>query len=404
MLEGNDKKIGIGVATLIGMNAMIGAGIVSMPAVLAGAAGPAGILSYVISVSLGLLLGLSLGHLANIKPGSGWSYLYPSLWGGHRLGMISSTSYLIAVLIGMGFLVQQAGVYAHTALPFISSQVLSVSILGILTLLVLAGANVSSWGQYVISACVLFPLITTSLVCWLHFDPSVFETFMPYGIHSVFATAPMTAFSLLGFESIASLYSIVKNPRRNVQRATMFAILAVGSLYILFAAGILFSIPLSYFSSGLDEALSTVLGIAFPQYRFVSTFIFIGGLFAIIGTLHSMIWSLSVLFADVVSKTKSRPMQIIKKRFWSNTIAVIMTSLSMFVISISMMGEDILNATVFFIVPAYVLSVAYLLFEKSEWKSLRIVRTIGALVGGLVMIYFASGPVVYLALKILRLA
>jgi amino acid transporter len=377
MSKGNNKKIGVGVATVIGMNAMIGAGIVGMPAVLAGAAGPAGILSYVISVSLGLFLGLSLGHLANIKPGRAWSYYYPSLWGGHSLGMISSTCYLASVLIAMGFLVQMAGVYAHTVIPSISSQLLGVSILGILTILVLAGAQVSSWGQYIISALVLIPLVVTSFVCLTHFNPSVFSSFMPYGIKSVFETAPLTLFSFLGFESIASLYSIVDNPKENIQRAMVLAIMAVGTLYILFAASILFSIPLSYFSGGLGQALPTVLSVAFPQYRFVSTFVFVGGLFAIIGTLHSMIWSLSILFT------------------------VVITSLCMLIVSLSMLGKDILNATVFFIVPSYVFSVAYLLFIKKEWKSLRIIRTICALAGGIFMIYFASGPVVYLISKIM---
>ena len=48
--KGTDDKIGLGVALITGINAMVGAGVVSIPGFLAKQVGPAGLLSYVLSI------------------------------------------------------------------------------------------------------------------------------------------------------------------------------------------------------------------------------------------------------------------------------------------------------------------------------------------------------------------
>jgi len=102
-----ERKIGFRAAVIIAVNAMIGAGVLAMPAVLGRNVGPASIISFFIGIGAVLCIGLSLGRAAEIYPGRGWNYLYPSKWAGHRMGMLASSAYLIGVVIAMGFLVQQ---------------------------------------------------------------------------------------------------------------------------------------------------------------------------------------------------------------------------------------------------------------------------------------------------------
>ena len=75
--------------------------------------------------------------VVDIYPGKGWSYLYPSKWGGHKIGLLSSVSYLFGVIVAMGLLAQQAGVYCHVFVPFMSAKWLGVIILFLLMFLVL---------------------------------------------------------------------------------------------------------------------------------------------------------------------------------------------------------------------------------------------------------------------------
>lgn len=400
MSRDDSTKIGTTVATLIGINAMIGAGIMALPSLIAHTAGPAGVYSFILSTISALLLGLSLARLAIVHPGKGWNYLYPSLWGGHLCGMFSATCYLSGIVIAMGFLVQQAGVWLHPFFPMFSISVLGLLLLVLLALLVLAGANVSTWGQYIIAGCVVVPLVITSVFCWSQFSAANLTPFMPFGVRSIFSAAAIVLFSFLGFESISSLYSSLKNPTTTIVRATIFSIIIVGCVYLLFTAGILFSVPMSGFVEGINEPLSSVLYRIFPHYAFLPIFILVSGLFAIIGTLHSMIWSVSVLFFDVLSRARGN---FIKKLLNNNVITqtriVLFTSLCIAISSRSVQGEFLVSIAVILVIVSFLLSLAFLLFQKKEWKSGHNIITFGAFISGLILLYGAGMPLIEKVVK-----
>lgn len=387
-----EKKIGLGAAIVVGLNAMIGIGIISVATSLANGAGPAGILSYVLSIGVVLTIGLSLGFVSRIYTGDAWNYLYPSQWGGHTLGMISVFSYLIAVVVAMGFLVQQVGIYGHQLFPFLQPSVISIGILTILALLVLAGAEVSSLGQYLIFGSVFTSLLVTIITCWYHFDPALTTPFMPYGWKSVLTASPNALFGLLGFESIASLHPIVENPNRNVGRAAVIAIGIVGLLYLCFVSGILFSIPSHFFiEKGRAVTLDVLILRAFPRFAFAAKFVLIGVVFGIVGTLHSMIWSLSALLTDVLKKMKNNCVKnLITTKRWTQRTSTAVIATSMLIVALVMQGNALVNMTVFFIVPSFILSIMALLFIKKEWQSGRNIITILGLIGGGLMMYFAT--------------
>lgn len=393
MSKDKEIKIGVFVATLIGVNAMIGAGILALPALIANIAGPAGIISFMMSISIGILLGLSLARLAIIHPGKGWNYLYPSLWGGHVCGIIASLAYLFGIIIAMGFLVQQAGVWIHPFIPNFAPDITGLFVLAALTLLVIAGNQIASWGQYIIAACVVVPLFVTASICWMHFDSNVFTNFMPHGISSLFSAAVVSLFSFLGFETSLSLYSSLKNPSRTIVLSIIFSIMIVGALYTFFTAGILFSIPLSLFKHGLNEPLPLVLQRSFSHYFYLPILLMVGGLFAILGTLHSMIWSVGALFYDVLSKFQSH--QIVRA-LQTNAITphrvVVFTSIAIGLSSLSVGGQNLVILSVVLIIMSYMLSIVYLLLQPNEWKSGYAFIALGAFMSCLALLYNVCAP------------
>ncbi len=387
--HGKDK-ISLGAAIIVAMNAMIGAGVLAMPAVLAQNVGPASILSFVISIGVVLCIGLTLGWVADKYPGEGWNYRYPSQWAGHTIGMISAYAYLIGVIVAMGFLVQQAGVWVNRFIPWIHPQTLGITTLSFLAFLVLSGAKVSSWGQYVIAFFVITPLILTSIVCLLNMNPALFSPFMPGPVTSIFYALPTAMFGFLGFESVASLYAIVQQPKKNVPRAFITAIIAVGSLYLLFVCGIIFSIPAEHFAGGLNQTLAGVLYHVFPTHRFLATSVLIGATFGIIGTLHSMVWSVSTLMTVVIAKTRIRVIQnAFKTKVWNDSVSVVITASLMLLVSLVFAAQWLMPLTVLFIVPSYLLSCLALLFIKSEWRNGKNIVALIAIFGGSLLVYFA---------------
>ena len=136
--------------------------------------------------------------------------------------------------------------------------------------------------------------------------------------------SPKAMFSFLGFESIASLYSIVHRPRRNIVLASGIAVFCVGTLYVLFAFACLAAIPSHFFLNLSSQVtLSTILQEIFPDKSYLSHVLLIGGGFAIVGTLHSMVWSTGILFHDVLKKLQSpRLSQFVRSGMTTKTCSV----------------------------------------------------------------------------------
>lgn len=379
------KKIGLFSAVIVQTNAMIGAGVVAIPAILAQTTGVLGLFSFVFCIVIILCMSFSLGELSLLHGGKAWCYRFPFLWGKHIGGTIGAVCYVIGVLVALGFVAQQAGVWLHEVIPFLNSNALCLVVLGTLTAFVLAGKNVSAFWQYVYSSMIFLGIVTTTVLCFMNFSEEVLLDKPQGGMQALWWATPILLFSFLGFESITSLYGIVKNPRRNVFIGGIIGVICVGVLYMVFSASILGSIPFRDFVVLKDRSLATVIAVALPKYKFVSKLIFIGGLFAIIGTLHAMIWSVSILLFDVTQKLTSplRNRPIMKT--WHAVV------FSFFIISgssLAFKSEAIMQVTVFLLSISYILSVLGLFKEKSHRIINRAVCVI-AILGGCLMGWFS---------------
>ena len=382
------EKISLLAASIVGINAMIGAGVFAIPALLANQAGPASIFTALIIIFFVMCIGLSLGRCAEIYPGGGWNYLYPAKWAGHLVGMLSSFLYLFGVVIGMGFLVQQLGVWFNGIFPFLHPNAIGIIVLLCLMGLVLAGAKTSSWAQYAIAVLVVTPLLVATIFGFLNLDYKVLTPFIPFGTISIFKAIPTVLFILLGFESIISLYGIMHNPKKNVPLAFIISISVVGLIYTLFVAAILFSVPIKFFSAGVNETLSSVLLKVYPSAKFLSPIIFVGAVFGIIGTLHSMLWSLSELFTSLLDRTKSKFVHmLLRKNIWNDRVSVVVITALM--IGAAFCGDLLVPLTSVFMIPSYIVSIFALLLVKKEWISGRNIITLFGVFGSGLMFYFA---------------
>lgn len=396
MSASSKGKISLLAAAVIGINAMIGIGVITIPSMLSLKVGPAGVISYALSVFVVIALGIALGRVAHRYPGEGWTYLYPSRWAGHKVGIFSAISYLIGVLIAMGFLIQQAGIWAHQFLPWVGPVPLGLIIITILMILVLAGAEASSVGQYIIGLCVSIPLLATAVVCWIHFDKALLTPFVPHGPLSIISAAPKALFALLGFECIVSLYSVVDNPNKNVPKAFMLSLGFVGCLYLFFTGGLLSSIHPSFFSEGLNATLSSVLARAFPAYPLLSSAVLIGAMFGIIGTLHAMLWSASELFTDALKRMESPWVKSLFTRgIWTTRKSIIISTIVMVISSFLFQAEVLIDLTDILLIFPTVLSIMALFFIPSEWRRGRNIVAVIGFLGGLVMLYFAGGDFIH---------
>jgi len=391
-----EGKISVSTAIIIGMNAMIGAGIFSITSSLASQVGPAGIITYLLAFGAVWFMAKSMARVAFLFPQEGSFYIYAKQVGGHGLGLLSAASYLVGLLIAMALLSRFAGVYLHEVFPSISTLNLGLITLAALVVLNILGVKFSELGQYILIVCTVFPLLATTVMCFTKMNFANLFPFMPLGITSVFAGTKIAIFGLFGFECTASLFNIVENPEKNVPKALTYSLLLVGIIYFLFIGSIILSIPLEVFSNNPSITIPGALQTIFPNNTMLILLINFSILSAIIGTIHSMIWSASEL---MISFFKFLHIPMITKKIVDQSLtqkhAVLICGLiiSAFYLSITDMNM-FFPLTDIGLIFAYITSFLPLLFIKSEWKSGQNVSTILGLITACFILYISINAVV----------
>ena len=384
-------KIGVATATIIGMNAMIGSGIFTAPAAMAAYVGPAGILAYIFVVIAVLFIAQSLARLAQLFPEEGSFYVYTKQWGGHTMGLIASSAYFIGLLIAMGLLSQMAGLYLVHFFPMLSPYALGLIALAVLVILNMFGAVLSSLGQHILIVCTLFPLVAITIMCLTKFNFAYLTPFAPYGFENVLKATRIVIFGFFGFECASSLFNIVHEPAKNVPRALTYSILIVGTIYTLFIASIILSTPLNLFTDARIP-VSETLSIIFPEHPWMINIIHFAILSAIIGTIHSMIWSSSNLLTLILKRVKSKTVSnLLANNIINNKTAVLLVGACISISYISLKSLNLFfSLTAIFIVFAYITSMIALLMIPSEWKSGRNIITILGIGTALLIFTFAT--------------
>lgn len=383
------QKIGLAVATIVGMNAMIGAGIFAVPAALSHNVGPAGILTYAFVILAVWFMGNSIARLAQLFPQEGSFYTYTKQWGGHVLGLIAAGSYLVGLFIAMGLLAKISGIYIAKFLPFFSPHAWGIITIFMLTLLNGVGVALSQTGQIILICATVFPLITTSLLCLTKANINNLTPFMPYGLTNIFSATKAVIFGFFGFECAASLFNIVEKPEKNVPKALTLAIGLVGTLYMLFVIALLLAIPREQFS--INVPLPETLALVFPQNSWLIWSIYFSILSALLGTIHSMIWSSSALLLSYIRQFKSG---IIKQYFqtgiFGHRSAVTFVGLCILSSFLILNNIDLFfSFTAVFIVFAFVTSIITLLFLEKNWTSKESIQALLGLFTAAIIFYFA---------------
>lgn len=305
MTNSKSQKISLFMATIAGMNAMIGAGIFSSPTALQLTVGPAAIITYIGVIFAVWVMALALARVAALYPQEGAFYTYAATWGGHTMGIIASATYLAGLTLAMSILTRIIAINLAYYFPTVSVQLLALITLWLLVALNMMGATLTKWGQVILIILTIAPLFLVIGLCATKADVQNIYPFMPYGWPSLLYAIKAVIFGFFGFETAASLYALVEKPEKNVPRALTYSIIIVGSLYLLFVVSIFLALPRTLFVS-MDTTLSEVMLAVFPGYTWLIDFIRISIIITIMGTLHALIWSLGELLCATARRVSKQ--------------------------------------------------------------------------------------------------
>src|SRR3954467_8962403 len=237
--ERPEKGFGITTATALVVGSVIGVGIFNLPTSLA-SYGPITLVSMGLTTVGALALALLFASLSRRLPAEGGPYAYARAAFGNKLGFANAWSYWITAWAGNAAIavgwVLYVEVFINTGHTKVWSILLVLAGLWIPALINLSGIkNIGSF-QLVTTIAKFAGLAFVSIVGLFYINSANFHPWNVSGERAFSAVGAGTAialFSYLGLETAAVAAKNVRDPDRNIPRATMLGTLATAIVYVL---------------------------------------------------------------------------------------------------------------------------------------------------------------------------
>ncbi len=249
------RDLGLFDATMIGVGAMIGAGIFVLTGIAAGQAGPASILAFALNGAVTLLTAFAYAELASAIPraGGGYSFVRLAFPGavGFTAGWMLWFAYTVACsLYVLGF----AGYFWEFFLKYVPGVASGAfGLLGhngailIVTLLIgvffirlnVRGAEVAGRAENALTVSKLLVLGVFILfgLRQVFGEPDAaaeqFVPFFPFGAGGVLVAMGLTFIAFEGYDLIATVAEEIKEPEKNIPKATFIALAMTVTMYLL---------------------------------------------------------------------------------------------------------------------------------------------------------------------------
>lgn len=289
------RSLGLLSATMLGVGAMIGAGIFILSGLAAGTAGPAATVSYLLVGFMTLFTALSYCELAAAIPiaGGGYTFVHEAIGGftafitgwAMVFGLVVS-----AALYAIGF-AEHFNPLVELALPYeLNRAVAAGAIIVLLALLNVKGTKEAGHTQNLFTLGKVAILIVFVILCFRFVEWGRFENFAPFGAAGILTATSLIYISFFGFEQISEAAEEIKNPEKNLPRAILIALILPTIIYvfvILVSVGIVDYEILGASSAPLAIIASKVLG----EYGLL--FVLIAGVMSTISALNAAVLSTS---------------------------------------------------------------------------------------------------------------
>ena len=358
--------MGLAEATLIGMGAMVGAGIFVLTGIASGAAGPALILAFALNGVVALTAAASYAELGSTFPQAGGGYAWaklalPDPWG-FLAGWMSWFSHSVAAsLYALAF----GAYFAHLlhafglGLPHLAEPA-EVKVLAVLIVIFFAAVNfrgsaeTGRAGNLITIGQMLILLVFAVSGLWALRGapqwPQHFTPFFPQGVPGLLTAMGLTFVAFEGYEIIAQCGEEVRQPRKNIPRAIFLSVGCVVPLYILIAFTMLSAvrapegIPVwQYLGSHAELA---VLEAARQFAPGGVALLLLGGLFATTSALNATLYSSSrVSFAMGRDFNLPGVFALIHGKRRTPHGAIFVSSVGIILMAVALPLEDVASAT-----------------------------------------------------------
>ncbi len=358
------REMGLWDAALIGVGAMIGAGIFVLTGIAAGVAGPGLIITFSLNGLVALLTAFSYAELGSCFHDAGGGYLWVKeglpKWNGFISGWMSWFAHAVACsLYALGF-----GAYfdlvlreLHIVMPhwgFFSPQKILAAVAAIVFAYVnyRGASETGKVGNFVTIAKIVILMVFVGFGLAIIFRrpdwQASFTPFLPNGWGGVFKAMGLTFIAFQGFEVISQCSEEIKNPKKNIPRAIFISLAIVVPIYLLVAFTALGTVqaegmtPWAYLASHKETALVEVAKKFFVGGGIM---LLVGGVISTMSALNATIYSSSrVAFAMGRDRNFPGFFGKVHKKNFTPHLSIVISLFLVVLMAISLPIEDVASA------------------------------------------------------------
>ncbi|MFC5148537.1 APC family permease [Streptomyces aureoversilis] len=231
------RRLGIGSGTALCAGAVLGPGVLALPALAADAAGPASILAWLVLLVTSVPVALSFAALGARYPDGGGVATFVHRAAGPRAAAAVGWWFYGAVPIGVVAAALIGGQYVAGALGWGSAAATAIGAVVIAASFAAncVGLHLSGRVQLLLVALLAAVLLGAAVAAAPHVTSAHFTPFMPHGWGSVGSAAGVLFFAFAGWEAASHLSGEFANPARDLPRVTAYTLAAVSILYLVLA-------------------------------------------------------------------------------------------------------------------------------------------------------------------------
>jgi basic amino acid/polyamine antiporter, APA family len=338
-------------AVVVGLGAIIGAGIFVVTGVAAGVSGPAFIIGLIAAGFIAAFNGLSSAQLAAIYPHSGGTYEYGYRLLSPALGFSAGWMFLISKLSAAGVVAIGFGSYFFQLVPVASPIIISVIAVVFLTAANYFGIKKAGMLNLLIVSITLLSLIYLVFNSIPAIKTENFTPFAPFGFSGIAEASALLFFAFTGYARIATLAEEVSEPEKTIPKAIIITIVTAIILYAavaVVAIGVIGAERMAESKSPLQvvaEALSA------PA---IKTVVIIGASTAMLGVLLSQILGISRMMLAMGRRNDLPPFfQSVHQKYKVPHLGIIVTGIIILLLTLTGSFDFIVRAASFTILLYY---------------------------------------------------
>lgn len=227
--------------TALYVGAVLGTGVIALPALAAQVAGPASLVAWCALVVLSVPLAATFAALGARHPDAGGVSTYARLAFGDRSAVVVGWCFYFTVPTGSAPAALFGGQYiaAATGGGNTTATLAAAAMMALVTVTNAAGLRVTGRLQLGLAGLLTLLLLVSVALALPHAHWSNPTPFAPHGWSAIAPAAALLVWSFAGWEAITHLAAEFRHPARDLPRATALALAVVGVLYLAVAFAVI---------------------------------------------------------------------------------------------------------------------------------------------------------------------